>query len=313
MTATLTNTTAASQTRHGTIRSRRLAAKKAGPGLTPARVGLYLFLLSAVAFYCIPLYIVVMTSMKTGQEVSISSIFALPQAPSFDAWGQAWNSVCTGLDCRGISAGFWNSMKILIPSMICSILFGALNGYALSQWKFRGADLLMGAIMVGAFIPYQVVLYPLVKVTSALGVYGNLGGIVLIHVVFGLPLMTLIFRNYYSSLPSELIRAARMDGAGFFRIFFQIILPMSSNVMIVAVILQFTGIWNDFLLGQVFAGQQNLPMTVQLNNLTAASKGSVEYNINMAATLLTALPPLIVYLISGRYFVNGVASGSVKG
>lgn len=283
------------------------------PSNTVARYGIYAFLISAVLFYMIPLFIVLTTSLKSLDEIRVSSIFALPLSPNFDAWVKAWSTACTGLACEGISTGFWNSVKILIPSMFCSILFGAMNGYALAQWRFKGADALMAAIMIGAFIPFQVVLYPLVKITAAVGLYGNLGGIVFVHVVFGLPLMTMIFRNYYTSLPQELVRAARMDGAGFFRIFFEIMLPMSTNVLIVAVILQFTGIWNDYLLGQVFAGSQNLPMTVQLNNLTGVTKGTVEYNVNMAATLLTALPPLLVYLISGRYFVNGVASGAVKG
>ncbi len=283
------------------------------PKVTVARVGLYAFLLSVLLFYMVPLLIVIATSLKTGEEIRAASIFSLPKSLNFEAWGKAWSSACTGLDCKGIAPGFWNSVRILIPSMILSILFGAMNGYALAQWKFRGADALMAAIMIGAFIPFQVILYPMVRMTAFVGLYGNLAGIVVIHVVFGLPLMTMIFRNFYASLPQELVRAARMDGAGFFRIFFQIMLPMSTNILIVAVILQFTGIWNDYLLGQVFAGQQNLPMTVQLNNLTTPGRGTVEYNVNMAATLLTALPPLLVYLISGRYFVNGVASGSVKG
>jgi len=290
--------------------ARRVAARRR-PDI--GRIGLYAFLISALLFYCIPLFIVVATSLKTADEVREVSIFALPHHPGFAAWARAWVGVCTGISCSGIEIGFWNSVRILIPSMILSILFGALNGYALAQWRFRGANLLLSAIMIGAFIPYQVVLYPLVKLTAAIGIYGHLAGIVMVHVVFGLPLMTMIFRNYYASLPQELIRAARMDGAGFFRIFFRIMLPLSTNVVIVAVILQFTGIWNDYLLGQVFAGSQNLPMTVQLNNLIAASRGTVEHNVNMAATLLTALPPLLVYLISGRYFVSGIASGSVKG
>ncbi|PZQ48189.1 MAG: sugar ABC transporter permease [Rhodovulum sulfidophilum] len=278
-----------------------------------ARYGLYAFLISAVLFYAIPLFIVISTSLKSMEEIRAGSIFALPQAPSLAAWGKAWSGACTGLACEGISAGFRNSVMILVPSMILSILFGAMNGYALAQWRFKGADALMAAIMIGAFIPYQVVLYPLVRLAATVGIYGSLAGIVLIHVVFGLPLMTMIFRNFYASLPTEIQRAARVDGAGFFRIFFQIMLPMSTNVLIVAVILQFTGIWNDYLLGLVFAGPNYQPMTVQLNNLVGVTKGSVEYNVNMAATLLTAIPPLLVYLISGRYFVNGVASGAVKG
>ncbi|PZQ97649.1 MAG: sugar ABC transporter permease [Cereibacter sphaeroides] len=282
-------------------------------GLSVGRIGLYAFLISTVLFFSIPLLIVISTSFKTMDEIRQGSIFSLPQALNFAPWVKAWAHACTGLECDGIRGGFLNSVKILIPSMILSIVFGAMNGYALAQWKFRGADALMAAIMIGAFIPFQVILYPLVKILASVGLYGNLAGIVLVHVVFGLPLMTMIFRNFYASMPQELIRAARIDGAGFFRIFFQIMLPMSINVLIVAVILQFTGIWNDYLLGMIFAGPQNLPMTVQLNNIVGVTKGTIEYNVNMAATLLTALPPLLVYLISGRYFVRGVASGAVKG
>jgi glucose/mannose transport system permease protein len=183
----------------------------------------------------------------------------------------------------------------------------------LALWRFRGADAILTALMLGAFIPYQVILYPLVKITSIVGLYSTLPGIIVIHIIFGQPLMTMLFRNFYTAVPLELVKAARVDGAGFFRIFFEIILPMSTNILIVALILQVTGIWNDFLLGLIFAGHDNQPMTVQLNNMVTNGTGTVEYNVNMAATLLTALPPLAVYFLSGRYFVRGIASGAVKG
>jgi glucose/mannose transport system permease protein len=197
--------------------------------------------------------------------------------------------------------------------MILSVLVGAFNGYVLSFWRFRGSGLILSALMLGIFIPYQVILYPLVKIFSTLGIYGSLPGIIAIHIILGMPMMTLIFRNFYSGLPVELFKAARVDGAGLFRIFFSIMLPLSTNILIVAVILQFTHIWNDYLLGLIFAGRENWPMTVQLNTLVNASMGEQEYNVNMAATMLTALPTLLVYFLSGRYFVSGIAAGAVKG
>ena len=197
--------------------------------------------------------------------------------------------------------------------MILSILAGALNGYALAFWRVRGADLLFAILLIGAFIPYQVFLYPLVRLFSVLGVYNSLAGIVIVHIVFGLPIMTLLFRNYYSSLPPELFNAARIDGGGFVTIFVRVILPMSTPILIVATILQVTGIWNDFILGLTFAGRDNLPMTVQLNNIVNSTQGERAYNVDMAATVLTGLVPLVVYFVSGRWFVRGIAAGAVKG
>ncbi len=278
-----------------------------------ARIGLYAFLLGAALFFSIPLLIVVMTSLKPMTEIRTGSIFALPLAPNFDAWVKAWMSACTGLACEGIRVGFWNSFRILVPSVALSVMAGALNGYALAQWKPPGANALLTALMLGAFIPYQVILYPMVKILSNIGLYNSLPGIIAVHIIFGLPVMTLIFRNFYAGLPDELLKAARVDGAGFWRIFFEIMLPLSINILIVAVILQVTGIWNDYLLGLIFAGRDNAPMTVQLNLIVNTSMGEQEHNVNMAATLLTALPPLLVYFASGRYFVRGITAGAVKG
>ena len=285
----------------------------AGRRASLARVCLYGFLLGAAVFFSIPLLIMVLTSFKTMEEIRQGTIFTLPHALDWTAWVKAWSSACTGLACGGLSVGFWNSVRILVPSVVLSILAGALNGYALALWRFRGADVILTALMLGAFIPYQVILYPLVKITSFVGLYSTLPGIIVIHVVFGLPLMTMLFRNFYAATPIELVKAARVDGAGFFRIFFEIMLPMSTNILIVALILQVTGIWNDYLLGLIFAGHDNQPMTVQLNNIVTNGTGTVEYNVNMAATVLTAVPPLAVYFLSGRYFVRGIASGAVKG
>jgi len=291
-------------------RSQR-AAKRRYAGI--GRIGLYLFLASMAALFLLPLYVMLVTSFKEMEEVRQSSLFALPELPTFAAWVKAWSAACTGLECSGIQVGFFNSVKIMLPSVVLSILLGAINGYALTFWRAKGANWLFVLLLLGAFIPYQVFIYPLVRIFANLGLYGSLPGVVLVHVIFGMPLMTLLFRNYYASLPEELFKAARIDGAGFFRIFFQIILPMSLPIVIVALIMQVTGIWNDFLLGLVFAGHDNLPMTVQLNNIVNTTTGEREYNVNMAATILTSLVPLAVYLVSGRWFVRGIASGAVKG
>jgi glucose/mannose transport system permease protein len=194
-----------------------------------------------------------------------------------------------------------------------SILVGAVTGYALSFWRVKGANIIFAVLLIGAFIPYQVFLYPLVRLFAMTGIYNSLLCIVTVHVIFGLPLMTLLFRNFYAGLPVELFKAARVDGGGFWSIFFQIILPMSTPVLIVAAILQVTGIWNDFIFGLTFAGRDNLPMTVQLNNVVASTQGERVYNVDMAATILTALVPLLVYFISGRWFVRGITAGGVKG
>lgn len=281
--------------------------------LTPARIGIYAFLITAALFFLLPLWIMVVTSLKPMDEIRLGNILAWPQALTFEAWSKAWSSACTGLECNGISVGFWNSVRILIPSVICSITVGAINGYALSFWRVKGANVLFGVLLLGAFIPYQVFLYPLVRIFSMTGVYNSLLCIVLVHVIFGLPTMTLLFRNYYASLPVELFKAARIDGGGFWTIFFRVMLPMSTPMLVVATILQVTGIWNDFIFGLTFAGRENLPMTVQLNNIVHSTQGERAYNVDMAATMLAAMVPLVVYFVSGRWFVRGIAAGAVKG
>lgn len=277
------------------------------------RLGLYSFLLISALYFLAPLYVIVATSMKTMAEIRWGDMLALPETLNFQFWQHAWSSSCTGLNCEGLKAGFWNSIRILIPSVVLSVFIGALNGYALSFWRPKGANLLMAILVCGAFIPYQVMLYPLVRITNALEVYGSLQGIVLVHLIFSLPMTTLIFRNYYLTLPHELFKAARVDGAGFWRIYISIVLPLSVPMLAVATILQVTNIWNDFLLGLIFAGKENLPMTVQLNNIVNSQLAERTYNTDMSATLLTAAVPLLVYFFSGKYFIRGIASGAVKG
>ena len=284
------------------------------PGrVTPARVGIYAFLLIAALFFLIPLVVMVLTSMKSMSEIRGGNIFALPMQPTFDYWIKAWSSACTGRDCNGLSPGFFNSVKITALSVPVSIVIAMINGYALSYWRFRGAEVLFGILVFGAFVPFQVLVYPIIFALSRVGLFGTLPGIVIVHTIFGMPILTLLFRNFFASLPAELFKAARVDGAGFWRIFGSVMLPMSVPIVIVAVILQVTGIWNDFLFGLVFAGRENMPMTVQLNNIVRTSTGTVEYSTNMAATVLTGAVPLIVYFVSGKWFVRGIAAGAVKG
>ncbi|WNC92249.1 carbohydrate ABC transporter permease [Paraburkholderia sp. FT54] len=292
---------------------RRARQRRRRTAFTPARLGVYAFLLTAALFFLLPLYVMLVTSVKPMSEIRLGNLLAFPAHFTLSAWSAAWQSACTGLDCNGIQVGFWNSVRIVVPSTILSIAIGAVNGYALSFWRPRGAALLFGVLLMGAFIPVQVMVYPLVRVLASVHLFSSLPGIVVIHTIFGMPVMTLLFRNYYVSIPQELFKAARIDGGGFWRIFVQLMLPMSTPIIVVAIIMQVTGIWNDFILGLVFAGTKNLPMTVQLNNIINTTTGERLYNVNMAATILTSMVPLAVYFISGRWFVRGIASGAVKG
>ena len=295
------------------MRRRAIPRGRRPKQLTPSRTGIYAFLIICALFFVTPLYVMIVTSLKGMPEIRQGNILGLPLAPSLAAWSKAWLSACTGLTCNGIRVGFANSLRILIPSVITSITIGGITGYALSFWRPRGAVLLFGVLIAVAFIPYQVFIYPLVRIFSHIGFNNSLPGIVLVHTIFGLPTMTLIFRNHFAAFPEELFKAARVDGAGFWRILYAIMLPMALPIIVVAVILQVTGIWNDFLFGLVFAGRANLPMTVQLNNIVNSTQGVREYNVDMAATLLTATVPLVVYFVSGRWFVRGIAAGAVKG
>ena len=283
------------------------------PRLDPARLGLYAFLLLAAAFFLMPLYVMLVTSFKTMDEIRNSSLFALPLLPTIEPWLTAWSSACTGLECQGVQVGFMNSVRIVIPSVALSIVVGAINGYALSLWRPRYATVLFGILMIGVFVPTQVLMFPMVKLLSAIGIFGSLPALVLVHTIFGMPIMTLLFRNYYAGIPLELFRAARIDGGGFWMIFIHVMLPLSKPMLIVATIMQVTSIWNDYLMGLVFGGSDIAPMTVQLNNIVNSTFGERAYNVNMAATILTSAVPLLVYLVSGRWFVRGIAAGAVKG
>jgi glucose/mannose transport system permease protein len=281
--------------------------------LSRRNIFLYGTLLVIGLYYAVPLYVMVMTSLKGMPEIRMGNIFSPPMEITFEPWVKAWAEACTGLKCQGLSSGFWNSVIITVPSVIISIAIASVNGYALANWRFRGANIFFTILIFGAFIPYQVMIYPIVIMLREMGIYGTLTGLVIVHTIFGMPILTLLFRNYFSSLPEELFKAARVDGAGFWSILFRVMLPMSIPIFTVAAILQITGIWNDFLFGVVFTGPEAYPMTAQLNSIVNSTTGVREYNVNMAATILTALVPLSIYFISGKLFVRGIAAGAVKG
>ncbi|OYU39766.1 MAG: sugar ABC transporter permease [Pseudorhodobacter sp. PARRP1] len=278
-----------------------------------SNIMLYGVLFVVSVYYLLPLWVMVMTSLKGMPEIRMGNIFAPPVEITFQPWVKAWSQACTGLNCDGLSRGFWNSVMITVPSVIISIIVASVNGYALVNWRFKGSEVFFTILIFGSFIPYQIMLYPIVILLREMHIYGTLYGLILVHTIFGMPILTLLFRNYFSSLPEELFKAARVDGAGFWRIYFQIMVPMSLPIFVVALILQITGIWNDFLFGVVFTKPEIYPMTVQLNNIVNSVQGVKEYNVNMAATLLTGLVPLVIYFVSGKLFVRGIAAGAVKG
>jgi glucose/mannose transport system permease protein len=278
-----------------------------------ANIFLYGTLIVVSMYYLLPLYVMIVTSLKGMPEIRMGNVFGPPIEITFQPWVKAWSEACTGINCDGLSRGFGNSVRILIPSIVLSILIASINGYALSNWKFKGSETFFTILIIGAFIPYQTMLYPIVILLREIGLMGSIGGLVLVHTIFGMPILTLLFRNYFASIPEELFKAARVDGAGFWQIYFQIMLPMALPIFVVAIILQVTGIWNDFLFGVIYTKPATYPMTVQLNNIVNSVQGVKEYNVNMAATLLTGLVPLIIYFASGKLFVRGIAAGAVKG
>jgi glucose/mannose transport system permease protein len=286
---------------------------KPRPVLSRRNAFLYGTLIVLAVYYLLPLYVMVVTSLKGMPEIRLGNIFSPPVDITFEPWVKAWSTVCTGLNCDGLSRGFWNSVRITVPSVVLSIAIASVNGYALANWRFKGANFFFTILIVGSFIPYQVMIYPLVIILRDIGLYGSLYGLVLVHSIFGMPILTLLFRNYFTSIPEELFRAARVDGAGFWGIYFRIMMPMSLPIFVVAVIIQTTGIWNDFLFGVIYTKPDVYPMTVQLNNIVNSTQGVKEYNVNMAATILTGLVPLFVYFASGKLFVRGIAAGAVKG
>ncbi|MGR5287963.1 carbohydrate ABC transporter permease [Vibrio maritimus] len=276
-----------------------------------------LFIYSALTFFCLvylmPLFVMAITSFKTLPDIKAGNLMSLPTEWVFDAWSKAWSSACTGVKCEGVKSYFWNSFQMVIPAVAISTLLGAFNGYVITKWKFRGSDLFFSLLLFGCFIPFQVILLPMAALLGKLGLANTTAGLVAVHVIYGMAFTTLFFRNFYIAVPDELVKAAKLDGAGFFTIFFKILLPLSTPIIMVTVIWQFTSIWNDFLFGVVYSGSETQPITVALNNLVNTSTGVKEYNVDMAAAIIAALPTLVVYVLAGKYFVRGLTAGSVKG
>ncbi|WP_322015494.1 carbohydrate ABC transporter permease [Paraburkholderia sp. J12] len=283
------------------------------PKMTVSRVFIYAVLILFAVYFLFPLYVMLSTSFKTLDELHQGNMLTLPTHPSFAPWVKAWAEACTGVRCDGMQPFFMNSVKMVIPAVLISSIIGAFNGYVLTHWRFRGADAFFTMLLVGCFIPFQAILLPMARLEGFFGLSNTIGGLVLVHVVYGIAFTTMFFRNFYVSVPAELVKAARIDGAGFFTIFTRIMLPISLPIFMVCLIWQFTQIWNDFLFGIVFSGVDSMPITVALNNLVNTSTGVKEYNVDMAGAIIAALPTLLVYVIAGRYFVRGLTAGAVKG
>lgn len=277
------------------------------------RTLIYVVLLVFALFYLLPLFVMLINSVKPLEEITAGNMMALPHVWTFEPWREAWSTAQVGVEATGLRPYFWNSIKMVVPAVFLSTVLGALNGYVLTKWRFRGDTILFGLMLFACFIPFQIVLIPMARMLGLLGLAGSTWGLVLVHLVYGIGFSTLYFRNYYAVFPTELVRAAQIDGAGFFQIFYRILLPSSGPIIVVCVIWQFTNIWNDFLFGASFADFSSQPMTVALNNLVQSSTGVKQYNVHFAGAILAALPTLLVYIVAGRYFVRGLMAGSVKG
>jgi len=274
---------------------------------------LYAVLALFAIYYMLPLFVMVTTSLKSLEEIRTGSLISLPRDVTFQAWMTAWSGACSGIKCEGLRPYFWNSVIMAVPAVFISTFIGALNGYAVAQWRFRGANLIFALILFGCFIPFQVVLLPMARLLGQMGLAGSIPGLIMVHVIYGIGFTTLFFRNYYVTIPPELVKAAKIDGASFFRIFFSIFLPLSLPIIVVTIIWQFTQIWNDFLFGVSFSEAGTQPVTVALNNIVNSTTGVKEYNVDMAAAIIAALPTLLVYVVAGKYFIRGLTAGSVKG
>lgn len=277
------------------------------------RALIYALLILFAVYYLLPLFVMLVNSVKPLAEIRSGNMLAFPDVFTLEPWASAWSTAQIGVQPTGLKPYFWNSIKMVVPAVAISTMLGALNGYVLTKWQFPGHRIIFGLMLFSCFIPFQIVLIPMARILGIFGMAGTTSGLVLVHVVYGLGFTTLFFRNYYDAFPTELVRAATIDGAGFFRIFQRILLPSSGPIIVVTVIWQFTNVWNDFLFGASFADFDSLPMTVALNNLVSSSTGVKEYNVHFAGAILAALPTLIVYVVSGRYFVRGLMAGAVKG
>ena len=291
---------------HGIVRTK-------SPLNTFLRLLLFTILGLFALYYLMPLFVMIATALKPLEEIRTGTLISLPQEPTLEPTLRAWDSACVGVRCEGLQPYVWNSVAMVVPAVIISTFLGAINGYALTKWRFRGSDLIFGLMLFGAFIPFQVVLLPMARTLGILGMAGSVPGLVLVHTVYGLAFTTLFFRNFFIGVSDGIVQAAKIDGAGFFGIFFRLMLPMAPPAIVVTVIWQFTQIWNDFLFGVAFTVGDSNPVTVALNNLVASSTGVKEYNVDMAAAIIAAVPTLIVYVFAGKYFIRGLSAGAVKG
>lgn len=279
--------------------------------ISVTRLLIYIMFAIFTIFYIIPMYIMVVTGMKSFAEVSLDTMWNLPFSLNFNSFNLAWLGSTKG-GFRGLSGSFLNSVFLVIPATVISALLGSLNGYVLTKWRFYGSDLIFTMILFGMFIPYQSIIIPLVLTLQKLHVYGTIPGLILTHVIYGLPISTLIFRNYYITVPTEMVEASKIDGANFLGIYRWVIFPLSTPGFAVAMIWQFTSIWNDFLFGLIVTpNPASQPITVALNNL--AGSYFVQWNVQIAGALLTVLPPILVYIFLGRFFLRGLLQGSLKG
>ena len=292
-----------------------LATKRRRPRRSrfdPARIGLYVLLVLFAIIFLVPVYVLLTSSLKTFAEVQdLSRMWSLPQTFTLESFRAAWSGIPEkGL--RGLSTNLLNSIYLTVPATILSAMLGSLNGYVLSKWKFRGANVIFPLMLFGMFIPYQSVLIPLTQTLAAIGLGGTLWGLILVHVVYGIPITTLIFRNYYAEVPTDLVEAARIDGAGILGVYWRVLFPLSLPGFVVVIIWQFTNIWNEFLFAVSILQKPELqPITVALRNLSGSQ--IKEWNMVMAGSIIAALPTLLIYIILGRYFIRGLLAGSVKG
>jgi glucose/mannose transport system permease protein len=278
-----------------------------------SRALIYAVLLLAALFFLAPLYVMLATSFKDAEQIRSGSLLSFPTSLNWSSWQTAWSSACTGVDCNGLKPFFMNSVMMTVPAVLLSTAWGAVNGYVLSHWRFKGSELLFGFMLFGVFMPFQVVLLPMSQVLGMVGLSSSVMGLVIVHVLAGMAGTTLFFRNYYVSVPRELVNAARMDGAGFWQIFWRVIFPLSTPILMVTLIWQFTNIWNDFLFGVAFSGAESKPVTVGLNNMVNTSSSVKAYEVDMAAAMIAGLPTMIIYVLAGQYFVRGLTAGAVKG
>jgi len=288
------------------------AAEKSVGAITD-RIFVYAVLLFFALYFFAPFFVMLITSVKTMEEIRSGTLISFPVHPTFEPWHKAWGYATIGVTNEGIKGFFWNSIRMVTPAVLISTLIGAVNGYVLSKWRFRGSDTFFAMLLLGCFIPFQVILLPMARTLGFLGLSESVWGLVFVHTIYGLAFTTLFFRNYYVAVPDALVNAARIDGAGFFRIFWKIMLPISTPIFMVTIIWQTTQIWNDFLFGVCFSTGDTQPVTVALNNLVNTSSSTKEYNVDMAAAIIAALPTLFVYFVAGKYFVRGLTAGAVKG